>query len=105
MQFSDRPENQVGAEWGGQFAEALLRAGVKASSGSRKRRSTRTHIPRSKTATHIETTRVRGADGSTKVLRERPITVRLVHTNKTAEVERLKENGWVFPDTEIVEEV
>jgi len=103
MQFSERPENQVGFAWGGQFAEALLDAGVKASAA--KRKPSRASIPRSETATRIETTRVFGADGSTKVLRERQVTVRLVHTDRTDEVERLKETGWVFPDTEIVEEV
>ena len=100
IRFGDRPENQAGSAWGGQLAAALAGAGV--TSGSRKQRSARTHIPRSKTATHIETTRVRGADGSTKVLRERQVTVQLVHTNKTDEVERLKKNGWAFPDCEEV---
>tara|TARA_R100001244_G_scaffold28570_1_gene27797 strand:- start:77 stop:388 length:312 start_codon:yes stop_codon:yes gene_type:complete len=103
MQFSDRPENQVGFEWGGQFAKALLDAGVKASTA--KRKPSRPRIPRSKEVTRIEMTRISGADGSTKALRQHQVTIRLVHTDKTAEVERLKENGWVFPEKEIVEEV
>ena len=101
MQFSDRPENQVGFAWGEQFADALLAAGVKASSGSRRRRSpARPRIPRRKTAAHSETTRISNPDGSTRAIR-----VRLVHTDKTPEVERLKENGWIFPEKEIIEEV
>jgi len=35
-------------------------------------------------------------------LRERMVTIQLVHTNKTDEIERLTANGWAFPDSEEV---
>jgi hypothetical protein len=98
MQFSDRPENQVGFSWGGQLAEALRGANVVSSAIKPRPRVRR--IPRSSAVSRLETTRVMGQDGSPEAIR-----IRLVHTDKTNEVERLKENGWVFPEKEIVEEV
>ena len=98
MQFDKRPENQVGFSWGEQLAKALLDAGVKASTAERK--PSRPRIPRSKVNSRIERTTLRNTNGSTKAIR-----IRLVHTDKTNEVERLKESGWVFPEKEIVEEV
>ena len=100
--FEDRLENKAGFVWGGQLSEALALADVSSLSGSRKRHSSsRPRLKRSETTTRIETTRVTSPDGST-VLRQRQVTIQLVHTNKTDEVERLKENGWAFPDCEEV---
>jgi len=100
--FEDRPENKVGFAWGGQLSEALALADVSSLSGSRNQHSSsRPRLKRSETTTRIETTRVTSPDGST-VLRERMVTIQLVHTNKTDEIERLTANGWAFPDSEEV---